>query len=85
VPCRNFHHSANRIDKLIGAMGVFPHMEPTRIFIGKRRNHDASPGIIFGNATLSQQRDMMALRQNPTEWLINGVGNGPAVSLHYAV
>jgi hypothetical protein len=26
-----------------------------------------------------------ALRQNPTEWLINRVGNGPGVSLHCAV
>jgi hypothetical protein len=29
--------------------------------------------------------DNSALRQNPTEWLINRVGNGPGVSLHCAV
>ena len=39
---------------------------------------------IVGNSPLMGDV-FAALRQNPTEWLINRVGNGPGVSLHCAV
>ena len=59
-PGRYLHHSAYRIDELIGTMSVFGHVETAGIFIGKRGNRNAVPGVVFGNEALSQCRYIMA-------------------------
>jgi hypothetical protein len=56
-----------------------------KFFEGGQYNLVAETEWYIEKAFQDADQILSALRQNPTEWLISGVGKGPAVSLHCAV